>query len=425
MAYHLVYHAGPAGKATRKDAKGLVRHTQRKTKGTKNHSNPDIKPELTKYNIDLLWKGMTADDRIEERLENEYKGKRSLRKDHIVLREIITQPTPEYFEGMTIEEKQQHLKKFIDDAMPWFMKEFGKENVVGASGHLDEENPHAHFMIMPMTKDGRVSQTEFFKGPNDLKRQHKSYREHMIAKGWDFDKENKYAVSIDDVPQLKFKKHGKEIQAKRAEQSAAVQELAENDKEIRQIAVEKAYDDVYHRVLLKERERLREEEEYLESQKNAFKDIQKATEDGFLALTQHSDDPFVQNARKNVQEDGIGRLSPFEIKEVLEQQKASQEARDTKLRVREQSLAVKEKNMSRHDKLAQAVTLAVLKDDERRKKVFDAFQKNGVLSYKPDDVQRILIDSINEANSGIRRRNIGSAYYINQQIAKQQDGPDL
>lgn len=268
---HLIFHAGTAGKANRANSKGMARHTQRKTKGTENHSNKDIDKDLTKYNIDYKVKGKTADEVIEDRLENEYKGRRKLRKDHVVLREIITQPSPEMFEGMTIVEKQKMMNKFVGDALPWFMKEFGKENIVGASAHLDETNPHAHVMVMPM-KDGRVSQTEFFKGPGDLKRQHAEYRKHMIAKGWDFEKENKYE-EIDNHEQPVFKANAKKIQADREKQAKAMRDaqlVLSESPEVRKQALEMAFDAVLDGVLKSERERLEEDEERLRVEREQF-----------------------------------------------------------------------------------------------------------------------------------------------------------
>lgn len=268
---HLIFHAGPKGKANRTNAKGMIRHTLRKTKGTKNHKNDDIKSDLTKYNIDYKVSGNYADEIIEYRLENEYKGKRKLRKDHVVLREVVTQPSPEMFEGMTIEQKQKKMADFMKDALPWFVKEFGKENIVGASAHLDETSPHAHVMVMPM-KDGKVSQTEFFKSPADLRRQHTEYREHMIARGWDFEKGNKYE-NIDNHEMPVFKANAKKIQADRAAQTKALRDaridLSESP-EVRKQALEIALDAVLGGVLKSERERLEEDEERLRTEREQF-----------------------------------------------------------------------------------------------------------------------------------------------------------
>lgn len=321
---HLIFHAGTEGKATRSNVKGMVRHTQRKTLGAyKNHGNKDINPQLTQYNLEGLVDGKTIDEMIEERLANEYKGKRALRKDQVVLREIIASPSPDVFEGMTIEEKRDKLGQFIKDSLPWFAKEFGGENVVGLSGHLDETNPHVHFAIMPMTKDGRVSQTEFFKNPNDLKRMHREFRQHMIDKGWDFQLENKNEdFDYVDLPTLK--KHGSKLKEKREEHKRLAQALAIQP-DIRKDAIEIAYNDVHSRVLRKEEEDLKKRKKKLEQRENelkkreqSFKGLKDGMEAIFLEVSKYSNTHVDRKIRAVVVEKGLeGGIETYGSKELL------------------------------------------------------------------------------------------------------------
>ena len=251
----------------------MTRHSQRKTKGISNHSNENIDPSKTKFNIDMTINGKTMEQVAKEKLEKDYKGKRKLRKDQVIGREIITNPTPDHFEGMTMEEKREEMVKFMKDALPWFVEEFGEDNILGGGIHLDEENPHAHFMIMPMTEDGRVSQTEFFKGPKDLARMHKDYRQHMIEKGWDFDLENKYE-QIDNVPMKQFKAQAKEIQRRRKEQTDEIRELSQSES-IQEQAYLEAYDVVFDVVLKDERERLKKKVENLKKRNRGVLEREK------------------------------------------------------------------------------------------------------------------------------------------------------
>jgi chromosome segregation ATPase len=70
-------------------------------------------------------------------------------------------------------------------ALDWACDEFGQKNIVGFSVHLDEYSPQVQVMFTPVTDDGRLAQKHFFKGPADLRRQHKELREHMDAAGYD------------------------------------------------------------------------------------------------------------------------------------------------------------------------------------------------------------------------------------------------
>lgn len=298
---HLGFHAGTAGKATQKTIQGMIRHTLRKSKKTKNHSNEDINKDNTKYNIDYTINKKSTEDLIVDRLENDYKGKRKLRKDQVIIREVITQPSKEYFDGMTMEQKRDEMDRFMRDALPWFMKEFGKKNVVGASAHLDETNPHGHIMVLPMTDDGRVSQTDFFKGPKHLAAQHKSYREHMIARGWDFEKENKYE-DVDEVDLPTYKANATKIEKGRKEQTEAIRGLMSDD-EIRQEATEAVLNDI----LREEREKMDKEQEAIEKMKLGY----------FRAIVSHSTSPFDLEYLDKVEKEGIDSITDGQYHSVL------------------------------------------------------------------------------------------------------------
>jgi hypothetical protein len=71
--------------------------------------------------------------------------------------------------------------------LEWAAREFGRANIVGGSIHLDEASPQLQVIMTPVTDDGRLSQKDFFKGPADLTRQHKTLRQHMISAGYDAD----------------------------------------------------------------------------------------------------------------------------------------------------------------------------------------------------------------------------------------------
>ena len=59
-----------------------------------------------------------------------------------------------------------------------------KRQIVGFSVHLDELHPALHAAVVPITEDGRLSQKDFFRGPADLRRQHKELRAVMAEAGY-------------------------------------------------------------------------------------------------------------------------------------------------------------------------------------------------------------------------------------------------
>lgn len=397
---HLSFHAGTEGKIKRTQIKGTIGHTFRASENRyRSHGNSDIDMSKTKYNLDWTRTGESLDKLVENRLDKEFTGKKAMRKDAVVIREVIAQASPDIYEGLTIEEKQKKAERFTVDSLQWFREEFGERNVVGFSVHLDETNPHTHFAIMPMTEDGRVSQKDFFKGPKDLKRQHREYRQHMIALGWAFEMENKYE-SVDGLSLPEYKANAKAIEAKRAEQSKMVEALV-NDNSWQEEAENIAYKDVHARVLREEREGL---EEY-ENQLNMRSKVQK-------------------EANKRIRE------KEQELREresaVLEKERRL-EQREQKLNIDEDRVWRQEQGVNARNRVATAVALAVLNGDEKRVKAFEAIKVKGVQAFAPETIETVLTDSINDANSGIRRRKMSGEIYIKREIERQvgQDGPGV
>lgn len=234
---YLSYHAGTEGKMKKGDVNGLANHTFRKTNDVyKNHGNEMIKKDMTKYNIDHLKDGKPLNEQIDEQIEMRFRGKRGLNQKSIVAREVIIQPSANHFDGLDIDQQIKMMEKFTEDSMGWLSGEFGEDNILGYSIHMDESNPHVHVPVIPMTKDGRLSQKDFFKGPGHLKSQHKGYREHMNGLGWVFESENKNEGSK-GVSLREYKANAKAIEKARKELDEKL-ELLGDDNALREMAVQ-------------------------------------------------------------------------------------------------------------------------------------------------------------------------------------------
>lgn len=114
---------------------------------------------------------------------------KSLRKDAVVMRGIILQLDPKWFDEHNPDWRENGLNPAsvgnVEASLDWACHEFSQKNIVGFSIHLDEYNPQLQVMMTPVTDDGRLSQKDFFKGPLDFKRQHVELREHMETAGYD------------------------------------------------------------------------------------------------------------------------------------------------------------------------------------------------------------------------------------------------
>ena len=125
-------------------------------------------------------------------------------------------------------------------------------------------------------------------------------------------------------------------------------------------------------------------------------------------------------------------LNPQETE--LAQQQAAMIAREKELREREekmekwqQMIDLGNAKITHSNNVFTAVALAVLEGDEKRARIASAFKENGVLRYKPDDVKKILVESITETNQGrIVRRQMGGNRSVEQEIAsREMAGPEL
>ena len=227
---YLSYHAGTEGKMTKGNVQGLENHTFRKTNDVyKKHGNEMINNEMTKYNIDYLKDDKSLTEQIDEQIEMRFRGKRGMNKKSVVAREIIIQPSANHFDGLGIDQQLEIMERFTSDSLSWLSEEFGEDNILGYSVHMDETNPHVHVPVIPMTEDGRVSQKDFFKGPGHLRMQHKGYREHMNSLGWDFENENKNEGSK-GVSLKEYKGNAKAIEESRAELTENIRTLKDDDK---------------------------------------------------------------------------------------------------------------------------------------------------------------------------------------------------
>ena len=56
------------------------------------------------------------------------------------------------------------VEEWAKDCYNYMAKRFGAENIIDFVVHLDETNPHIHCIVVPLTRDGKLSYTELFGG---------------------------------------------------------------------------------------------------------------------------------------------------------------------------------------------------------------------------------------------------------------------
>lgn len=326
MGYSMSFDASV--KCKRNNVKGLIYHNARDVdmrNGIKrNHSNSSIDSDYTLNNQTYYYNSKTK--RFEEctdvsQIENALQErlamvKRPLRKDAVILRSLILQLDPEWYdEHMDESERQYSYKCMID----WACEIFGKKNIISYSLHEDETNPHIHVAFTPVTEDGRLSQKDYF-DKNKLREQHRSLRQYMTDKGFEID--------------LKNRKPGKYARRMSVEEYRDFAEL-QNEQQILDSSFR--YNVKRRQELDKRKLDLDRRESNLKAQEAAF--FQKANifvqelqecQNGLLKLANEywnrsEDDPLTQYAKSVKNKDGISFYDLYEKHLVKEQARVQKE----------------------------------------------------------------------------------------------------
>lgn len=141
------------------------------------HSNEDIDQEKSNLNKEYIEHGSYRAE-VNERIERFRESSRKIRKDAVVLAEGVATASPEFFDGKSREE----VMAYFDDVFEFCKSEFGEQNLVHFTVHMDETTPHAHFGFTPI-KDGTLSWKNYFDGRDALRGFQSRYWER-VGKQW-------------------------------------------------------------------------------------------------------------------------------------------------------------------------------------------------------------------------------------------------
>jgi len=160
---------------------------------------------------------MKLPDAINERIKEGYKGKKALRKDAVKFIPMVL--TGSHEEMKAIFKSSEKANAWVRANYDFVCKEFGKENIVRFTLHLDEKTPHIHAVVVPLTDDGRLSAKERFGNRNDLSDRQTRYADGMeqfglkrgvvgskakhTSEGWYIAKQKEAEKAILNLPCLK------------------------------------------------------------------------------------------------------------------------------------------------------------------------------------------------------------------------------
>lgn len=203
------------------DIRGFLNHFLREVDNTKQHSNENIHADLTQNNMTLVYDAETyrmkpaiskeqiieaINNRLSDAIDlnsNTYKNNgKKVRSDAIKVRGLIMQIDPEFY--VQNKDNPKVMNKSYSDMLHLAQKQYGKQNIVAVSVHLDETNPHLHILLVPVTDDNRLSQKDFI-DKKKLQVAHKEMREELRSKGYDIDLERRTPKNARRLSQKDYK----------------------------------------------------------------------------------------------------------------------------------------------------------------------------------------------------------------------------
>lgn len=132
------------------------------------HLNYHLHGRATAQDVFYEWNGFYID-------ETEFDSKPK-RKDAVWLNEIIMSVSASDNLAQDIE----LLKRYFTDALEWLKTQFKAHHIISFDVHMDEANPHAHALILPIS-NGKMNGSEINK-PLNQKRLRLSFVKEVGAK---------------------------------------------------------------------------------------------------------------------------------------------------------------------------------------------------------------------------------------------------
>lgn len=195
---------------TLQDLAQIGSHNKREKKAY--NSNPNIKIELSKNNIDIVplsekyikgFYNLTKEYKKEhdERMKTEREDRKRTfnqmlnKSKNVIADELIFTASHTFFDNMS----NADIKNWANTCMEFVYEDLGykKEQILHAIVHLDEETPHLHCVVVPLVKkfDKRtnterytISKKQYIKDKNHLSELQDKYHTRLVNKGYDLER---------------------------------------------------------------------------------------------------------------------------------------------------------------------------------------------------------------------------------------------
>ena len=162
------------------------------TRSHLNHSIEDLSPEHLERNVRQRIKQLNL--------------KRKPRFDAVGLADIIVGASSNFMLQLGTEKREQYFA----NALYFFQRRYGKENVMYCHCHLDEYNPHVHIGVIPVTKDGRLSARDLF-NPKSLEKLQTDFHQ-QVSRLYGLERGKHHARNYLELNQFKVQQAKQELQ---------------------------------------------------------------------------------------------------------------------------------------------------------------------------------------------------------------------
>lgn len=161
------------------DSSGGLGHHIDRTEG-KEHTYPHADLSRTDLNQNYAvnkYCSMELPEAIEARIKDGYNGKRKIRTDAVRFLSHILSGTHEDMISIFSDEKKKEA--WVRANFEFIKEQYGADNIVRFSLHLDEKTPHIHAITIPLTQEGKLSAKEVMGDKFALQKKQTRYAEYM------------------------------------------------------------------------------------------------------------------------------------------------------------------------------------------------------------------------------------------------------
>lgn len=167
-----------------KNIAGVQIHNRRER--THSNSNPDIDFEKSAENYTLKDTDLSYNKAVQARIQSGYKGQKTIRKDAVLMCEVLFTSDKAFFERLSAEQE----RAFFEECYKFAADRYGEENIISAVVHCDEKTPHLHLDFVPLTSDGRLSAKSVLGGKKDLQKLQDDFFAE-VGKKWGLERGNR------------------------------------------------------------------------------------------------------------------------------------------------------------------------------------------------------------------------------------------